>query len=55
VSTPERSSWLVQLYTWHPVHGEVKSWNILIRDDQFAFFRDQTVARWKPFHFEGMN
>jgi hypothetical protein len=55
VSQPEHHDYLVQLFTWHPVHGEVKSWNILIRDDQFAFFRDQTVAAWRPYHFEGMN
>jgi hypothetical protein len=55
VSEPQHDDYVVQLFTWHPVHGEVKSWNILIRDDQFAFFRDQTVAEWKPYHFEGMN
>jgi len=55
VSQPGPDSFRVQLYTWHPLRGEVKSWEILIRDDQFAFFRDQTLARWKPYRFEGMN
>jgi hypothetical protein len=55
VAEPAARSYLVKLFTWHPLRGEVKSWDIMIRDDQFAFFRDQTVARWKPYHFEGMD
>jgi hypothetical protein len=54
VHRPDRASFLVQLFTWHPVRGEVKSWDVRIENDRFAYFRDQTVGRWKPYRFEGM-
>jgi hypothetical protein len=55
VLRPKADSFLIKLFTWHPVRGEVRSWEILIEDDQFALFRDQTAGRWTPYRFEGMN
>lgn len=51
----EPEVFLVRLFTWHPVRGEVKSWEILLDQDHFEFFRDQTVSRWKAYRFEGLN
>lgn len=54
VGEPAPGKFEVELFTWHPVHGEVKEWQILIENDRFAFFRDETVGRWKPYRFAGM-
>ena len=54
VSTPQDGSYRVQLFTWHPLRGEVKEWDIFLRDDEFVYFRDQTVGQWRPYHFEGL-
>ena len=55
VLEPEPGSFLVKVFTWHPLRGELKSWEILMKDSHFAYFRDQTVARWKPYRFEGID
>ncbi len=55
VLEPERGAFVVKLFTWHPVRGEVKSWEVRIEGAEFVYFKDQVVARWKPYRFEGLN
>ncbi|MFN2432252.1 MAG: hypothetical protein ABR599_05445 [Gemmatimonadota bacterium] len=54
VSSPQDGSYRVQLFTWHPVRGELKDWDIFLRDGQFVYFRDRTIGSWRPYRFSGM-
>ncbi|MBA2564152.1 MAG: hypothetical protein H0V09_01855 [Gemmatimonadetes bacterium] len=47
-------TFIIRLFTWHPLRGEVRGWEIRIEDDQFAYFNDRTIGRWKAYRFEGM-
>lgn len=52
VTRRDGKGFTIRVFTWHPVRGEVKLWDIRIEDDQFVYFHDQTVGRWKPYRFE---
>jgi hypothetical protein len=42
----------VTFYTWHPIVGELKRWEIRLTEEQFTSFKDTTVDKWSSFSVE---
>ena len=42
----------VMFYTWHPIVGELKRWEIRLTEGQFTSFKDTTVEKWSSFSVE---
>ncbi len=42
----------ISFYSWHPQAGELKRWEIRLKDGQFSSFKDQTVEKWSSFSVE---
>ena len=42
----------VTFYTWHPIVGELKRWEIRLTEEQFTALKDTTVEKWSSFSVE---
>ncbi len=52
VQTTGPGSYIVTFYTWHPVVGELKRWEIKVEDSQFTALKDQTIEKWSSYTVE---
>jgi len=52
VQTLDEDDYLVSFYTWHPVYGELKWWEIRLTGGYFASLEDRTVEKWVSFTVE---
>ena len=44
--------YVVTFYTWHPVVGELKRWEIRLSGGHFAGLKDQTIEKWSSYTVE---
>lgn len=52
VETLAENDFRVSLYTWHPMVGELKRWEIRLTDGQFTSLKDTTIEKWSSFSVE---
>lgn len=52
VQTVEDGAYVVSFYTWHPVMGELKRWEIRLEDSLVTALRDQTIEKWSSYTVE---
>jgi hypothetical protein len=52
VQTVDDDAYVVSFYTWHPVTGELKRWEIRLEDSQFTGLKDQTIEKWSSYTVE---
>ena len=52
VQTVAEGAYVVSFYTWHPVMGELKRWEIRLEGSQFTSLKDQTIEKWSSYTVE---
>jgi hypothetical protein len=52
VQTAGEGEYVVTFYTWHPVVGELKRWEVTIAGSQFTGLKDQTIEKWSSYTVE---
>jgi hypothetical protein len=48
----EEEGYRVTFYTWHPIVGELKRWEIRLAEGQLTSLKDTTVEKWSSFSVE---
>jgi hypothetical protein len=52
VQTGAEGEYVVTFYTWHPIVGELKRWEIRLSDGRFTALKDQTIEKWSSYTVE---
>ena len=52
VQSVDGGEYLVTFYTWHPVVGELKRWEVRLDGAQFTALKDQTIEKWSSYTVE---
>lgn len=52
VQSLDEDDYRVTFYTWHPVYGELKWWDVHLVEGQFTALQDRTIEKWVSFTVE---
>lgn len=52
VQTAGTGEFVVSFYTWHPVVGELKRWEVRLDEGRFTGLKDQTIEKWSSYTVE---